>query len=176
MKYSLGMSSFLDEILSLSQSLFSSISLHCSLKKSFLSLLAIFWNSAFSWVLLQSCLIFVTPWTVACQVLLPMGSWRQEYWSGLPCLPSEDLPNLGIELPFLMSPALAGGFFTTNATFFAFLLCLLPLFPAICKASSDLFMFLGMVNVLKILFKWLKLRGMKWTLLFAYSIPSFILF
>ena len=30
--------------------LFSSISLHCSLKKDFLSLLAILWNSAFSWV------------------------------------------------------------------------------------------------------------------------------
>ena len=30
--------------------LFSSISLHCSLKKAFLSLLAILWNSAFSWV------------------------------------------------------------------------------------------------------------------------------
>ena len=32
--------------------LFSSISLHCSLKKSFLSLLAILWNSAFCWVCL----------------------------------------------------------------------------------------------------------------------------
>ena len=30
--------------------LFSSISLYCSLKKALLSLLAIFWNSAFSWV------------------------------------------------------------------------------------------------------------------------------
>ena len=30
--------------------LFSSISLHCSFKKVFLSLLAILWNSAFSWV------------------------------------------------------------------------------------------------------------------------------
>ena len=32
--------------------LFSSISLHCSLKKAFLSFLAILWNSAFSWVYL----------------------------------------------------------------------------------------------------------------------------
>ena len=32
--------------------LFSSISLHCSFKKDFLSLLAILWNSAFSWVYL----------------------------------------------------------------------------------------------------------------------------
>ena len=30
--------------------LFSSVSLHCSLKKAFLSLLGILWNSAFSWV------------------------------------------------------------------------------------------------------------------------------
>ena len=26
----------------------------------------------------------VTPWTMACQVLLSMGFFRQEYWSGLP--------------------------------------------------------------------------------------------
>ena len=32
--------------------LFSSISLHCSLRKAFLSLLAILWNSAFKWVYL----------------------------------------------------------------------------------------------------------------------------
>ena len=33
--------------------LFSSISLHCSLKKAFLSLLPIFWNSAVSWLYLS---------------------------------------------------------------------------------------------------------------------------
>ena len=33
--------------------LFSSISLHCSLRKSFLSFLAILWNSAFKWVYLS---------------------------------------------------------------------------------------------------------------------------
>ena len=27
--------------------------------------------------------VFATPWTVACQVPLPMGFSRQEYWSGL---------------------------------------------------------------------------------------------
>ena len=37
-----------------------------------------------------------------CQVPLAMGFSRQEYWSGLPCPPSGDLPNPGIE------PALAG--------------------------------------------------------------------
>ena len=30
----------------------------------------------------QSCLILVTPWTVACQAPLFMGFSRQEYWSG----------------------------------------------------------------------------------------------
>ena len=37
--------------------LFSSISLHCSLKKAFLSLLPILWNSAFSWVHLSLSLL-----------------------------------------------------------------------------------------------------------------------
>ena len=41
---------------------------------------------------------------------------RQEYWSGLPCPPPGDLPDTGIELISLVSPALAGGFFTTSAT------------------------------------------------------------
>ena len=30
-------------------------------------------------------------------LLCPWGFSRQEYWSGLPCLPSGDLPNPGIE-------------------------------------------------------------------------------
>ena len=60
--------------------------------------------------------LFVTLWTVAHQALLSMGFSRQEYWSGLSCLPSVDLPNLGIEVTSLMSPALAGRFFPTSAT------------------------------------------------------------
>ena len=47
MKYSLGLSNFLEEISSLSHSIISSISLHWLLRKAFLSLLAILWNSAF---------------------------------------------------------------------------------------------------------------------------------
>ena len=58
----------------------------------------------------------VIPWTVALQAPLSMGFSRQEYWSGLPCCPSRDLSDSGIELVSLMSPALAGGFFTTSAT------------------------------------------------------------
>ena len=60
--------------------------------------------------------LFVTLWTVARQAPLSMGFSRQEYWSGLSCPPPGDLPNLGIEPASLMSPALAGGFFTTGTT------------------------------------------------------------
>ena len=42
------------------------------------------------------------------------GIFRQEYWSGLPCLPPGDLPKLGIKPMSLTSPALAGRFFTTS--------------------------------------------------------------
>ena len=45
-----------------------------------------------------------------------MGFTRQEYWSGFPCPPPVDLPNLGIEPASLMSPALAGRFFTTSTS------------------------------------------------------------
>ena len=45
-----------------------------------------------------------------------MAFSRQGYWSGLPCPPLGDLPDPGIEPVSLMSPALAGEFFTTSAT------------------------------------------------------------
>ena len=45
-------------------------------------------------------------------VILSMGYSRQEYWSGLPCLPPGDLPDSGIKPMSLTSPALAGKFFT----------------------------------------------------------------
>jgi len=68
-----------------------------------------------------SCFSFVwffsTLRTVTCQAPLTMGFSRQEYWSGLPCLPPGDFPNLGIEPESLVSPALAGRFFTSSATF-----------------------------------------------------------
>ena len=54
---------------------------------------------------------FVIPWIVAHQVPLSMGFSRQEYWSGLPYLPPEDLPNAGFEFTSV-SPELTGGFFT----------------------------------------------------------------
>ena len=60
--------------------------------------------------------LFVTLWTVACQDPLSIGFSRQDYWSGLPCPPPGDLPDPGIKLVSLMSPALAGRFFSTSAT------------------------------------------------------------
>ena len=62
--------------------------------------------------------LFATLWTIACQAPLSMGFFRQEYWSGLPCPSPGDLPTPGMEPTSLslMSPALAGGFFTTSAT------------------------------------------------------------
>ena len=63
---------------------------------------------------LQHVQLFGTLWTIARQAPLFMGFTRQEYWSGFPCPPPVDLPNLGIEPASLMSPALAGRFFTTS--------------------------------------------------------------
>ena len=60
--------------------------------------------------------LFATAWTVSCQALLSMEFPRQEYWTELPFTNSGDLPNPGIEPASLMSPALAGGFFTTGAS------------------------------------------------------------
>ena len=60
--------------------------------------------------------LFVTLWTIGFQAPLSTGFSKQECWSGLPCLPPGDLPNPGAKPASLMSPALAGGFFTTRAT------------------------------------------------------------
>ena len=60
--------------------------------------------------------LFVTLWTVARQAPLSMGFFRKEYWSGLPCPPPGDLPDPGIEPMYLMSPALAAGFFALSPT------------------------------------------------------------
>ena len=60
--------------------------------------------------------LFVTLWTTAPQAPLSIGFFRQEYWSGLLFPTPGDLPNPGMELASLTSPALAGEFFTTSAT------------------------------------------------------------
>ena len=59
---------------------------------------------------------FATPWSVAYQASLSLGFSWQEYWSRLPFPPPGDLPDPRIKRASLMSPALAGGFFATSAT------------------------------------------------------------
>ena len=59
-----------------------------------------------------------TPWTAAHQAPLYMGFSRQEYWSGSPFPPPEDLSDPEMEprpLRSPASPALTGGFFTAEA-------------------------------------------------------------
>ena len=65
-------------------------------------------------MLLSHVQLFVTPWTIAHQPPLFMEFSRQEYWSGLPFPPPGDLPNPGIKPISPASPAVAGGFFTTE--------------------------------------------------------------
>ena len=59
---------------------------------------------------------FLWPHGGACQVPLPMEFSRQEYQSRLPFPSPGNLPDPGIKPLFLASPAVAGGFFTTSAT------------------------------------------------------------
>ena len=54
---------------------------------------------------------FVTSWTVAHQAPLSMGFSRQEYWSGLPFPPRENLSDPGTKP---VSRALEGKFFTSE--------------------------------------------------------------
>ena len=87
----------------------------------------VYWNSPLLFV--HACMLnhfghvqlFATWWTIAQQAPLSMGSSRQEYWGGLPFPPPGDLPNPRIKPTIPGSPALAGGFFTTSATWEALL-------------------------------------------------------
>ena len=64
---------------------------------------------------LQSCPTLCNPLDCSPPGSSVPGFSGQEHWSDLPCPPPGDLPNPGIELESLMSPALAGRFFTTSA-------------------------------------------------------------
>ena len=83
---------------------------------------SITWNSkcktSHSWQCMLSHVshawLLVTLLSVTRQAPLSIGFSRQEYWSGLPYSPPGDLPHPGTEPTSLMSPALAGGFFTTE--------------------------------------------------------------
>ena len=66
----------------------------------------------------------MTLWSIACQAPLSIGISRQKYWSGLEChgilechsLLQGIFLNPGIKPVSLMSFELAGGFFTSSAT------------------------------------------------------------
>ena len=61
---------------------------------------------------LQSCLTLCKPMDYSLSGPLSMGFSRQDYWSGLPCPSPGYLFNPAIKPTSLMSPALAGRFFT----------------------------------------------------------------
>ena len=76
---------------------------------------------------LQLCPTFCDPMDCTLSGSLSMRFSRQEYCSEFPCPPPGDFPNPGIKLVSLMSPALAGTFLTTSATWET-LFCLLSVF------------------------------------------------
>ena len=82
------------------------------------------------WSLFSTPIWYLIYWTVRAKSLQPCSALcdpvgcsppskafsRQKYCSGLPFLTPRDLPDPGIKLIFLMFPVLAGGSFTTSAT------------------------------------------------------------
>ena len=61
-----------------------------------------------------------TPWTAACQAPLSMGILQARTLEWVPYPSPGDLPHPGIEPSSHRSPALAGRFCTTSATWEAF--------------------------------------------------------
>ena len=78
--------------------------------------------SVFSSIMCSVAQLCLAPWTVARRAPLSMEFFRQDYWSGLLFPAPVDLSEPGIKLASLTSPALAGGFFTTSATWEALFL------------------------------------------------------
>ena len=60
--------------------------------------------------------LFATLWTVSRYPPLSLEFSRQDYWNVLPFPTPGDLPDPWIKPTSLVSPALAGRFFTTSAT------------------------------------------------------------
>ena len=83
----------------------------------------------------ESFWLFGAPWTVAHQASLSMGFSRQEYWSGLPFPPWEDLPDPWIKPKSLSSPALAGRFIYHCTTLEIFLSLFLRNFPTMTSVK-----------------------------------------
>ena len=115
---------------------------------------------------LPSCPTLCDPMDLARQAPLAMGFSRQEYWSGLPCPPSGDLPEAGIESESLVSPALAGGFFTTSATWEA------PKITTVVFSSRGCFSFLPEVPALRADLSLLREEAHSPSVLFSHSVVS----
>ena len=64
----------------------------------------------------QSCPTLCNPIDCSPPGFSVVGFLRLEYWSGVPCPSPGDLPDPGVEPASLVSPVLAGGFFTTSST------------------------------------------------------------
>ena len=67
-------------------------------------------------LLLSHAQLFAIPCAITHQAPLSMGFPRQEYWSELPFPPPGNISDSRIKTTSLVSPALAGGFFTTSTT------------------------------------------------------------
>ena len=107
MKCSLHVANFLEEISSLSHPLVSLYSLHSSLKKAFLSLLAILWNSAFKWVYLSfSLLLFASLlFTAICKA----SSTSPNNWMSLLASDLTSWLMILSFIPWLVNSSLWGG-------------------------------------------------------------------
>ena len=110
MKSSLAISNFLENITVFHIPLFSPISLHWSLRKAFLPLLAILWNSAFKWVFLfLLCLsllffskLFMRPPHI---IILPFFHFLFLGWSwSLPPVQCSKLLSIVLQALFLSDP------------------------------------------------------------------------
>ena len=69
----------------------------------------------------QSCPALVTPWCVVRQAPFCPWNFPGENTGGVAISCCGDLPHTGIEAASPVSPALAGGFFTSGATWEAYL-------------------------------------------------------
>ena len=92
-----------------------SLLLSCFQKLKSLILLILFCMSLLNLFCIFIEYVSLCSWCLAGRFLSPWNLPGEKYWSGLPFPSPGDLPNPGIEPVSLISPALAGGFFTTSA-------------------------------------------------------------
>ena len=76
----------------------------------------LWYNTAMCAKLLWSCATLFTPMDHSPLSSSVHGILQTRIWRGLPCLLPRDFPNPGIKSVPLVSPTLAGRFFTTNST------------------------------------------------------------